>query len=56
MKQILYIGKYNGIIGGIGDNKFAPKNSITRQDMMVIHAEQCGAFAEKRLCCALSLY
>ncbi len=32
----LAIARNNGIIGGIGDNKFAPKNSITRQDMMVI--------------------
>jgi len=32
----LAIARNNGIIGGIGDNKFAPRNSITRQDMMVI--------------------
>ncbi|MBQ6902352.1 MAG: S-layer homology domain-containing protein, partial [Oscillospiraceae bacterium] len=25
-----------GIVGGIGDNKYAPRNTITRQDMMVI--------------------
>ncbi|MBQ4316386.1 MAG: S-layer homology domain-containing protein, partial [Oscillospiraceae bacterium] len=32
----LAIARNNGIISGIGDNKFAPRNSITRQDMMVI--------------------
>ncbi|MBQ2741785.1 MAG: S-layer homology domain-containing protein, partial [Oscillospiraceae bacterium] len=32
----LAIARNNGIISGIGDNKFAPKNAITRQDMMVI--------------------
>ncbi len=32
----LAIARSNGIIGGIGDNKFAPRNTITRQDMMVI--------------------
>ncbi|MBR2180778.1 MAG: S-layer homology domain-containing protein, partial [Oscillospiraceae bacterium] len=34
--QELAIARNNGIISGIGDNKFAPRNSITRQDMMVI--------------------
>jgi len=32
----LAIARNNGIVGGIGDNKFAPRNTITRQDMMVI--------------------
>ena len=32
----LAIARNNGIISGIGDNKFAPRNFITRQDMMVI--------------------
>ena len=32
----LAIARNSGIVGGIGDNKFAPRNSITRQDMMVI--------------------
>ncbi|MBQ2741254.1 MAG: S-layer homology domain-containing protein [Oscillospiraceae bacterium] len=32
----LAIARNNGIIGGIGENKFAPRNNITRQDMMVI--------------------
>ena len=32
----LAIARNTGIIGGIGDNKYAPKNTITRQDMMVI--------------------
>jgi len=32
----LAIARNNGIISGIGDNKFAPRNTITRQDMMVI--------------------
>ena len=30
------IARNNGIINGIGDNKFAPRNTITRQDMMTI--------------------
>ncbi|MBQ7053852.1 MAG: S-layer homology domain-containing protein, partial [Oscillospiraceae bacterium] len=32
----LAIARNAGIINGIGDNKFAPRNTITRQDMMVI--------------------
>jgi len=32
----LAIARNTGIISGIGDNKFAPRNTITRQDMMVI--------------------
>ncbi|MBQ2741783.1 MAG: S-layer homology domain-containing protein, partial [Oscillospiraceae bacterium] len=32
----LAIARNTGIVNGIGDNKFAPRNSITRQDMMVI--------------------
>jgi len=32
----LAIARNNGIINGIGDNNFAPRNTITRQDMMVI--------------------
>ncbi|MBQ2742902.1 MAG: S-layer homology domain-containing protein, partial [Oscillospiraceae bacterium] len=32
----LAIARNCGIINGIGDNKFAPRNTITRQDMMVI--------------------
>ncbi len=32
----LAIARNTGIVGGIGDNKFAPKSKITRQDMMVI--------------------
>ena len=32
----LAIARNNGIVGGIGDNKYAPRNTITRQDMMVI--------------------
>ncbi|MBQ2742978.1 MAG: S-layer homology domain-containing protein [Oscillospiraceae bacterium] len=32
----LAIARNCGIVGGIGDNKFAPRNPITRQDMMVI--------------------
>ncbi len=32
----LAIARNNGIVGGIGDNKYAPRNNITRQDMMVI--------------------
>ena len=32
----LAVARNTGIVGGIGDNKYAPKNTITRQDMMVI--------------------
>ena len=32
----LAIARNTGIVNGIGDNKYAPKNTITRQDMMVI--------------------
>ena len=32
----LAIARNTGIVGGIGGNKFAPRNAITRQDMMVI--------------------
>ncbi len=32
----LAIARNTGIVNGIGDNKFAPRNTITRQDMMVI--------------------
>ncbi len=32
----LAIARNTGLVGGIGDNKYAPKNNITRQDMMVI--------------------
>ncbi|MBE6911610.1 MAG: hypothetical protein E7473_03705 [Ruminococcaceae bacterium] len=32
----LAIARNSGIINGIGDNKFSPRNTITRQDMMVI--------------------
>jgi len=32
----LAIARNTGLVGGIGDNKYAPKNAITRQDMMLI--------------------
>ena len=32
----LALAKANGIVGGIGDNKFNPEGEITRQDMMVM--------------------
>lgn len=32
----LAIARNTGIVNGIGDNKFAPRNNITRQDMMVM--------------------
>ncbi len=32
----LAIARNTGIVNGIGDNKYAPRNPITRQDMMVI--------------------
>ncbi len=32
----LAIARNTGIVAGIGDNKYAPRNTITRQDMMVI--------------------
>ncbi|MBQ2741528.1 MAG: S-layer homology domain-containing protein [Oscillospiraceae bacterium] len=34
--QELAIARNTGIVGGIGDNKYAPRDNITRQDMMVI--------------------
>ncbi|MBQ7053861.1 MAG: S-layer homology domain-containing protein [Oscillospiraceae bacterium] len=34
--QELAIARNTGIVSGIGENKFAPRNTITRQDMMVI--------------------
>ena len=30
------IARNTGIVNGIGDNRYAPKNTITRQDMMLI--------------------
>ncbi len=32
----LAIARNTGIVAGIGDNRYAPRNTITRQDMMVI--------------------
>ncbi|MBQ6901997.1 MAG: S-layer homology domain-containing protein, partial [Oscillospiraceae bacterium] len=32
----LAIARNCGIVGGIGDNRYAPRSTITRQDMMVI--------------------
>ena len=32
----LAIARNTGIVNGIGDNEYAPRNTITRQDMMVI--------------------
>ena len=32
----LAVARNTGFVNGIGDNKFAPRNNITRQDMMVI--------------------
>ena len=32
----LAVARNTGLVGGIGDNKYAPRNTITRQDMMVI--------------------
>ncbi|MBE6966334.1 MAG: hypothetical protein E7441_09920 [Ruminococcaceae bacterium] len=32
----LAVARNTGIVGGIGGNKFAPRNAITRQDMMTI--------------------
>jgi len=32
----LAVARNTGIVNGIGDNKFAPRNAITRQDMMTI--------------------
>ncbi|MBQ9984691.1 MAG: S-layer homology domain-containing protein, partial [Oscillospiraceae bacterium] len=32
----LAIARNTGLVNGIGNNKFAPRNTITRQDMMVI--------------------
>ncbi len=32
----LAVARNTGIVNGVGDNKYAPRNTITRQDMMVI--------------------
>ena len=32
----LAVARNTGLVNGIGENKFAPRNNITRQDMMVI--------------------
>ena len=32
----LAVARNTGLVGGIGDNKYAPRNTITRQDMMLI--------------------
>ena len=32
----LAVARNTGLVNGIGDNKFAPRNNISRQDMMVI--------------------
>ncbi|MBQ6845795.1 MAG: S-layer homology domain-containing protein, partial [Oscillospiraceae bacterium] len=32
----LAIARNTGLVGGVGDNKFAPRNNITRQDMMLM--------------------
>ena len=50
----LAIGKANGVINGIGDNKFNPEAEITRQDMMTMTsramklagAADLGAFSD----------
>jgi len=39
----LAIARNTGIVGGIGDNKYAPRNTITRQDMMVIVYRALGS-------------
>ncbi|MBQ2743540.1 MAG: S-layer homology domain-containing protein, partial [Oscillospiraceae bacterium] len=40
----LAIARNTGIVNGIGDNKYAPRNTITRQDMMVIVYRAIKAF------------
>ncbi len=40
----LAIARNTGIVNGIGDNKYAPRNTITRQDMMVIVYRALQAF------------
>ena len=32
----LAVARNTGLVSGIGDNKYAPRNTITRQDMMLI--------------------
>ncbi|MBQ7118801.1 MAG: S-layer homology domain-containing protein [Oscillospiraceae bacterium] len=46
----LAIARNTGLVGGIGDNKYAPRENITRQDMMVIVYRALAAFEkiEKR--------
>jgi len=41
----LAIARNTGIVGGIGDNKYAPRNTITRQDMMVIVYRALGSLS-----------
>ena len=43
----LAIARNCGIVGGIGDNKYAPRNTITRQDMMVIVYRALDAILEE---------
>ncbi|MBQ6698656.1 MAG: S-layer homology domain-containing protein [Oscillospiraceae bacterium] len=40
----LAVARNTGIVNGIGDNKYAPRNTITRQDMMVIVYRALQAF------------
>ncbi|MBQ2743372.1 MAG: S-layer homology domain-containing protein, partial [Oscillospiraceae bacterium] len=39
----LAIARNTGIVNGIGDNKYAPRNTITRQDMMTIVYRALGS-------------
>ncbi len=43
----LAIARNTGIVGGIGDNKYAPRKTITRQDMMVIVYRTLMKFEEE---------
>ena len=45
----LAIARNTGLVNGIGDNKFAPRNTITRQDMMVIVYRALTALNEPHL-------
>ena len=43
----MLLAKANGIVGGIGDNKFNPEGEITRQDMMLMLTRALEAQGKK---------
>ena len=45
----LAVARNTGLVNGIGDNKFAPRNNISRQDMMVIVYRAMQKIAPEKL-------